>query len=663
MVRLAKLSALAATSLAVAGCSGGGDKGGGGGGGEPPIADAGFGGEARLHQPFSLDGSGSVDPEGKPLSYQWYVLSTPEGSAVTLSSGGVVAQPSFVPDVPGDFRFGLLVSDGRNTSDLDTVDVRAELQVAVFGAPEIATRLADHLVTTYDVGATIWPVAPDSEILGASGSWLLYRDVRNGTPTLVAHDTESTLGGLTIASGDIYTAFIDGTRVVWAEVREGQWDLFANDLETGIESRLTDSLLNESLRSVAGGWAFWTEFDPDAGFDVFGVDLETGMTVAFDTAASELDPVTDGTSVVFRSNNDVVHHLLGGTSNVIATGTNPLPWGVEGDYAAYMLGTELRTHELTTGSSFLLTSAGGDFVREMDGDYVVYPDFGTNELRLWRHSTRASSPIVPLAEWSGGIDLSGTTLLWTQNSEVWRRTLPAGAPTQVTATDFEYEVRVAIASTGIAWDSDDLRSRDVYFSDDGGATATLVSTGKLYLDDAVDEYDVLLYTGYHSRIGSYGGEVLDAAQSIGLPILAADGIDGFGVAEGLQDADQIGLEIAYGDDCGSARIGATLHPIFAGWPTGAVVQLDGTQPTYDVDAKAFLTGGEGDLPADFEVLTYYEPFSCSDLVGEAAVVTFTSAGGSRVLLDGVNADDALPFWTENRGRLLYNGLLWLSSRP
>ena len=65
----------------------------------------------------SLDGSGSYDPDKNyPLTYEWQVVSKPEGSAAILSgsvsaddSGG--SQVFFDVDVNGDYAIQLVVTD------------------------------------------------------------------------------------------------------------------------------------------------------------------------------------------------------------------------------------------------------------------------------------------------------------------------------------------------------------------------------------------------------------------------------------------------------------------------------------------------------------------------------------------------------------------------
>jgi hypothetical protein len=62
-----------------------------------------------------LDGSGSTDPLGRPLTFKWRILSVPGGSAIADSSlsstsGSVI---TFEPDLGGDYQFQLdVTSDG-----------------------------------------------------------------------------------------------------------------------------------------------------------------------------------------------------------------------------------------------------------------------------------------------------------------------------------------------------------------------------------------------------------------------------------------------------------------------------------------------------------------------------------------------------------------------
>ena len=60
---------------------------------------------------ITLDGSGSIDVDGDPLTYHWAFLTTPATSSALLVNAAAV-NPSFAIDVSGDYVVQLVVNDG-----------------------------------------------------------------------------------------------------------------------------------------------------------------------------------------------------------------------------------------------------------------------------------------------------------------------------------------------------------------------------------------------------------------------------------------------------------------------------------------------------------------------------------------------------------------------
>lgn len=87
-----------------------------------PSANAGADQSVPLGAQVTLDGSGSLDPEGAPLGYAWSFTSRASGSAAVLS-GANTASPQFSADKPGSYVVQLIVSDGTLSSAPDTVVV------------------------------------------------------------------------------------------------------------------------------------------------------------------------------------------------------------------------------------------------------------------------------------------------------------------------------------------------------------------------------------------------------------------------------------------------------------------------------------------------------------------------------------------------------------
>ena len=96
-------------------------------GNQAPVANAGPDQQVAVSTAVTLDGSLSIDPDAKDgatLLYHWIVGTAPSGS-VELSDSTAV-QPTFIATEPGDYVFGLEVSDGDLTS------LREKVKVQVF---------------------------------------------------------------------------------------------------------------------------------------------------------------------------------------------------------------------------------------------------------------------------------------------------------------------------------------------------------------------------------------------------------------------------------------------------------------------------------------------------------------------------------------------------
>jgi len=97
-----------------------------------PVANAGTNRGVSVNEGVILDGGKSSDVNDALLSYSWVLKSNP-GDSVTVLNGSTTVNPTFLPDVKGEYEIGLVVNNGIEDSEEHTVLITAELPIADAG--------------------------------------------------------------------------------------------------------------------------------------------------------------------------------------------------------------------------------------------------------------------------------------------------------------------------------------------------------------------------------------------------------------------------------------------------------------------------------------------------------------------------------------------------
>jgi len=103
-----------------------------------PVASIAMPVGANVANEVTVDGTGSSDPDGHSIEFDWHLLSRPANSNATLTDPAVAAF-TFTPDVGGDYRFELTVTDAFGAEDVTV----ATLEVSGYALERVAYRVVD----------------------------------------------------------------------------------------------------------------------------------------------------------------------------------------------------------------------------------------------------------------------------------------------------------------------------------------------------------------------------------------------------------------------------------------------------------------------------------------------------------------------------------------
>ncbi len=169
----------------------------------PPVANAGpdQGGFAPGTL-ITLNGAGSFDGDGDPLTFNWSFVSRPAGSNAVLT-GSTTVTPTFTVDRDGDYVVQLIVNDGIENSNPDTVTITSN------NVPPVANAGPDQTV------------GPGLVTLNGSGS-----SDANGDPLTYQWSLSKPAGSAAVLSSTTsvsptFTVDRDGDYVAQLIVRDG----------------------------------------------------------------------------------------------------------------------------------------------------------------------------------------------------------------------------------------------------------------------------------------------------------------------------------------------------------------------------------------------------------------------------------------------------------
>ncbi len=169
-----------------------------------PVANAGPNQTVAVGTTVTLDGSGSTDADGNPLTYQWSFVSVPTGSTATLILPTSI-KPTFVVDKSGDYVVRLMVKDGIVNSAPATVTITTTNTAPVANAGPDQAATVGSTVTLNGSGSTDVdsnPLTYDWSFVSApTGSVATFSNPTAAKPTFVADKAGQYVAQLIVNDG------------------------------------------------------------------------------------------------------------------------------------------------------------------------------------------------------------------------------------------------------------------------------------------------------------------------------------------------------------------------------------------------------------------------------------------------------------------------------
>jgi len=129
----------------------------------PPVADAGEDQTVYSGESVQLSGSASDHDGDEIVSWAWSIDSAPGGSSASFDDPGI-PDPVFTPDLLGAYVLSLVVSDGEDASEPDTLTITVEEpppgwgEASVVGMqPESPSKALNYLIVLLmPIGAVVF---------------------------------------------------------------------------------------------------------------------------------------------------------------------------------------------------------------------------------------------------------------------------------------------------------------------------------------------------------------------------------------------------------------------------------------------------------------------------------------------------------------------------
>jgi len=336
-------------------------------------------------------------------------------------------------------------------------------------------RGSDSDIWYYDLST--WTEHPATTALGnqqlndVSDGKIVYTDLQ--TFDIVVFDIASgTTTNLTNAAGSVSTnPAIGGALVAWEDQRDGNKEIYARDLATGEERRVSNSPDQDVRAAVNGGIIVWQRCAIGL-CDIYSYDWATGTTrqITNTPPSDERRPDINNGRVVYDALRDgerdiCLFDLASGIEKCLSLPgeqTNP---SISGDFVSFddlsAVNYNVRLWHIPTNTVYEVTSdPAGQYLNDIDGRRIVYTNdaLGQLDISMFEFNLKpvanagtnqsVSAGTTVLLNGSASFDANGDplTFRWSLDSVPAGSSAPLSDPTAVQPTFVAGAVGIYVAS-------------------------------------------------------------------------------------------------------------------------------------------------------------------------------------------------------------------------
>lgn len=166
---------------------------------------------------------------------------------------------------------------------------------------------------TKDLSTAIgWDGKNTTGSLVPTGAYTAHLSVTDGLDSSIASHTTTT--DITVTVADWFTGQpldpnpaaaqqhpkVSGTRVVWQDIRNGNWQIFTKDTSNGSSTAITNGSSDHQYPAISGNIVVWQD-DRNGNSDIYGYDLSQQQEfVICNDAGNQERPVIDGDWVAWQ---------------------------------------------------------------------------------------------------------------------------------------------------------------------------------------------------------------------------------------------------------------------------------------------------------------------------------------------------------------------------